>query len=128
MNREVFVPNYNAQNPPNSVYPGDVAFAFNAEAPAAGQASQQFALPNYTGFPENGRTVRWQTIFGTAPTSVSVLLQTAMVDADAQYATVDTSAATTGEARTVAGVRGKFIRAKVSAITGGSGITVQLLG
>jgi len=128
MNREVFVPNYNAQNPPNSVYPGDVAVAFNAEAPAAGQASQQFALPSYSGFPENGRTVRWQTIYGTAPTSVSVVLQTAMVDADTQYTTVDTSTATTGEARTVAGVRGKFIRAKVSAITGGSGVTVQVLG
>ncbi|MGH9780384.1 MAG: hypothetical protein ACRD33_01075, partial [Candidatus Acidiferrales bacterium] len=101
---------------------------FNAEAPAAGQASQQFALPSYSGFPENGRTIRWQTIFGSAPTSVSMVLQTAMVDADAQYTTVDTSTATTGEARTVAGVRGKFIRAKVSAITGGSGVTVQVLG
>jgi len=57
-----------------------------------------------------------------------VVLQTAMVDADTQYTTVDTSTATTGEARTVAGVRGKFIRAKVSAITGGSGVTVQVLG
>lgn len=122
------MPNYNAQNPPNSIYPGDVVFAFNAEAPAAGQASQQFALPSYSGFPENGRTIRWQTIFGTAPTSVSVVLQTAMVDADTQYATVDTSTATTGEARTVTGVRGNFVRAKVSAITGGSGVTVQLLG
>ncbi|MHB8526700.1 MAG: hypothetical protein ACYDD2_11155 [Candidatus Acidiferrales bacterium] len=122
------MPNYNAQNPPNSIYPGDVVFAFNAEAPAAGQASQQFALPNYSGFPENGRTIRWQTIFGTAPTSVSVVLQTAMTDSDAQYSTVDTSTATTGEARTIAGVRGNFMRAKVSAITGGSGVTVQLLG
>lgn len=122
------MPNYNAQNPPNSVYPGDVAFAFNTEAPAAGQASQQFALPSYFGFPENGRTIRWQTIFGTAPTSVSMVLQTAMIDSDAQYTTVDTSTVTAGEARTVTGVRGKFIRAKVSAITGGSGVTVQLLG
>ncbi|MHB8413353.1 MAG: hypothetical protein ACYDDI_15605 [Candidatus Acidiferrales bacterium] len=88
------MPNYNAQNPPNSIYPGDVVFAFNAEAPAAGQASQQFALPSYSGFPENSRTIRWQTIFGTAPTSVSVVLQTATIDSDAQYATVDTSTAT----------------------------------
>lgn len=122
------MPNYNAQNPPNSIHPGDVVFAFNAEAPAAGQTSQQFALPSYSGFPENGRTIRWQTIFGTAPTSVSVVLQTAMIDSDAQYATVDTSAAASGEARTIAGVRGNFVRAKVSAITGGSGVTVQLLG
>ena len=122
------MPAYNAQNPPNSIYPGDVALAYNSEAPAAGSASQQFALPNYSGFPENGRTVRWQTIFGTAPTSISVALQTAMNDADAQYTTIDTSTATAGEARTVSGVRGNFIRAKVSSISGGSGVTVQILG
>ncbi|MGH9744182.1 MAG: hypothetical protein ACRD51_17715 [Candidatus Acidiferrum sp.] len=122
------MPDYNAQNPPNSIYPGDVAAAFNSDSPTAGQASQQFALPNYSGFPENGRTIRWQTIFGAAPASVSVFLQTAMNDVDAQYATIDTSTATAGEARTITGVRGNFIRAKVSAISGGSGVTVQILG
>jgi hypothetical protein len=122
------MPNYNAQVPPYSIFPGDVAFAFNSEAPAAGQASQQFALPSYAGFPENGRTVRWQTTFGSAPSAVSIVLQSALSDSDAQYSTIDTSSATTGEARTVAGVRGNFLRAKVSSITGGSGVTVQVLG
>ncbi len=122
------MPDYNSQNPPNSIYPGDIALAFNAEAPAAGQSSQQFALPNYSGFPENGRTIRWQTIYGTAPTSVSVALQTAMSDVDAQYTTIDTSTATGGEARTVTAVCGNFIRAQVAAISGGSGVTVQILG
>jgi len=121
------MPNYNAQAPPYSISPGDVALAFNSEAPGAGQASQQFALPNYAGFPENGRTVRWQTIFGTAPSAVTVVLQTAMVDADSQYSTIDTSTATAGEARTITGVRGNFIRAKVSSITGGAGVIVQVL-
>ena len=51
-----------------------------------------------------------------------------MSDVDAQYATIDTSSATAGEARTVTGVRGNFIRAKISAVTGGSGVTVQILG
>jgi hypothetical protein len=122
------MPNYNAQVPPYSIFPGDVALAFNSEAPAAGQASQQFALPSYAGFPENGRSIRWQTIFGTAPSAVSVVLQTAMSDVDAQYTTIDTSTVTAGEARTVTGVRGSFIRAKISSITGGSGITIQVLG
>lgn len=121
------MPNYNAQVPPYSISPGDVALAFNSESPGAGQASQQFALPNYAGFPENGRTVRWHTIFGTAPSAVNVVLQTAIVDADAQYSTIDTSTATAGEARTITGVRGNFIRAKVSSITGGSGVIVQVL-
>lgn len=122
------MPNYNTQVPPYSIFPGDVALAFNAEAPAAGQSSQQFALPSYAGFPENGRTIRWQTIYGTSPSAISVALQTAMTDADAQYTTIDTSTATAGEARTVTGVRANFIRAKVSSITGGSGVTVQVLG
>lgn len=122
------MPNYNAQVPPYSVFPGDVALAFNAEVPAAGQSSQQFALPSYAGFPENGRTIRWQTVFGSSPSAVNVALQSAMIDSDAQYSTIDSSTATAGEARTVTGVRAKFIRAKVSSITGGSGVTVQILG
>ncbi|MGH9714080.1 MAG: hypothetical protein ACRD5M_12355 [Candidatus Acidiferrales bacterium] len=121
------MPNYNAQVPPYAISPGDVALAFNSEAPGAGQSSQQFALPNLAGFPENGRTVRWQTIFGTAPTAISVALQTAMIDADAQYSTIDSSTATAGEARAVTGVRANFIRAKVSSITGGAGVIVQVL-
>lgn len=122
------MPNYNVQVPPYSIFPGDVALAFNSEGPGAGQASQQFALPSYAGFPENGRTIRWQTIFGSAPSAVSVALQTAMSDSDAQYTTIDASTATAGEARTVTGVRGNFVRAKISSITGGSGVTVQVLG
>src|ERR1700723_373568 len=86
------MPNYNTQNPPYSIFPGDVAFAFNSEAPAAGQASQQFALPSYAGFPENGRTIRWQTSYATAPTSVQVQLQTAINDVDAQYSAPSTGA------------------------------------
>src|SRR5580692_3738784 len=103
------MPNYNAQNPPYSIFPGDVALAFNNEAPAAGQASQQFALPSYAGFPENGRTIRWQVSFATAPSAVTIQLQTAMNDVDAQYA-IPTGAA------------------KVTSITGGSGVTIQILG
>ena len=52
------MPNYNAQVPPYSIFLGDVTLAFNNESPAAGQSSQQFALPSHASFPENGRTVR----------------------------------------------------------------------
>jgi hypothetical protein len=125
---ETFMPNYNAQVPPYSIFPGDVALAFNSEAPATGQASQQFALPSYAGMPDNGRTIVWQTIYGTAPSAISVVLQSAMNDVDAQYATIDTSTATAGESRTVTNVRANFVRAKVSSITGGAGVVVQILG
>jgi hypothetical protein len=126
------MPNYNAQNPPYSVFPGDVALAFNAESPAAGQASQQFALPSYAGFPENGRTIRWQTSYATAPSAVQVQLQTAINDVDAQYSAPSTGAqnstTVTGDSQVVTGVRANFVRAKVISITGGSGVTVQILG
>jgi hypothetical protein len=127
------MPNYNAQNPPYSIFPDDVALAFNSEAPATGQASQQFALPSYAGFPENGRTIRWQVSFATAPSAVTIQLQTAMNDVDAQYA-IPTGAAnmttslTAGDNLVASGVRANFVRAKVTSITGGSGVTVQILG
>jgi hypothetical protein len=122
------MPNYNAQVPPYSIFPGDVALAFNNESPAAGQASQQFALPSYAGFPENGRTIRWQTIYGTSPSAVNVALETAMVDSNSEYTPIDSSSATAGEARTVTGVRANFVRVAVTSITGGSGVTVQVMG
>jgi hypothetical protein len=53
------MPNYNTQVLPYSIFPGDLALAFNHESPSAGQSSQQFSLPGYSGFPENGRTLRW---------------------------------------------------------------------
>ena len=73
-------------DPPDSIFPSDVALAFNNESPSAGQAIRQFALPSYSGFPENARTMRWQISFATAPSAVSVQLQTAMNDVGAQYA------------------------------------------
>jgi hypothetical protein len=127
------MPNYNAQNPPYSIFPGDVALAFNNETPGAGQASQQFALPSYAGFPENGRTIRWQVSFSAAPSAVTVQLQTAMNDVDAQYAiptgaTNMTTSLTAGDNLVASGVRANFVRAKVTSITGGAGVTVQILG
>jgi hypothetical protein len=120
------MPNYNSQNPPYAVFPGDVVSAFSNEAPGAGQASQQFTLADYSGFADQGRTVRWQTLFGTAPTAVSIMLQGALQDVDAEYFTLDTSTNTAGESRAVTTVRAKFLRAKVTSITGGSGVTVLL--
>jgi hypothetical protein len=71
--------------------------------------------------------VRWQTIFGTAPTAVNLILQGAMADIDAEYQTIDTSTAPAGEARTVSGVQAKFLRIKFVSSTGGSGLTAKLL-
>jgi hypothetical protein len=123
------MPSYQNVTPPISLMPGDVGFSFNNEAfPGSATAGSQFAIPSYAGQPDTGTAVRWQTIFGTAPTAVSLVLQGAMADVDAEYQTIDTAAGlTTGEARTVIGVQAKFLRIKFISSTGGSGLTAKLM-
>jgi len=122
------MPSYQNVTPPISLMPGDVGFSFNNEAfPGSATAGSQFAIPSYAGQPDTGTAVRWQTLFGTAPTAVSIVLQGAMADVDAEYQTIDTTTATTGEARTVTGVQAKFLRIKFNSSTGGAGLTAKLL-
>jgi hypothetical protein len=121
------MPTYTNTVPPISLFPGDVGFSFSSEAPANGTAGAQFALPEPAGFPNQGHTVRWQTIFASAPSAVSIALQAAAADVDAEYQTIDTTTQTAGEARTVANVRARFLRAVVTSSTGGSGFTVKIL-
>jgi hypothetical protein len=113
------MPNYQNAVPPRSLSPGDVGFSFNNETfPGSAQAGSQFALPSYAGQPNTGTAVRWQTIFGTAPTAVSLILQGAMADVDTEYQTIDTTTNTAGEARTVTGVQAQFLRIKFSSNRG----------
>jgi hypothetical protein len=122
------MPTYQNVVPPISLSSGDIGFSFNNEAfPAANTAGSQFALPSYTGLPDGGTSVRWQTIFGTNPTAVNTVLQAAMNDVDSEYQTIDTSTATAGEARTVANVQARFLRIKFVSSTGGSGLTAKIL-
>ena len=122
------MPAYSNTNPPYSLFPGDVGLSWNNEAfPADGTAGAQFAGPEPAGLPDQGHTVRWQTIFGTAPTAVNIRLQGAMADVDSEYADIDTSTALAGEARTVTGVRARFLRIKKVSSTGGAGLTAKML-
>jgi len=122
------MPAYSNSTPPFSLFPGDVGYSFNAEAfPTNGTAGAQFAIPEPAGFPDQGHTVRWQTIFGTAPSAVSLTLQGAAADVAAEYFAIDTSTATAGEARTVTGVRARFLRILVNLSTGGASLTAKML-
>lgn len=122
------MPSYQNLTPPISLMPGDVGFSFNNEAfPGSALAGSQFAVPSYAGQPDTGTAVRWQTLFGTAPTAVSLVLQGAMADVDTEYQTIDTTTNTAGEARTVTGVQAKFLRIKFNSSTGGSGLTAKLM-
>jgi hypothetical protein len=122
------MPVYQNASPPLSLFSGDVGFSFNNEAfPGAATSGTQFALPSFTGTNDPGTAVRWQTIFGTNPTAVSIILQGAMADVDAEYQQLDSSSAVTGEARTVTGVQAKFLRIRFVSSTGGTGLTAKIL-
>jgi len=122
------MPSYQNVTPPVSLFSGDVGFSFNNETfPGSAQAGSQFAIPSFTGLPDGGTSVRWQTIFGTAPTALSIALQGAMADIDSEYQTIDTTTNTAGEARTVTAVQAKFLRIKFTSSTGGSGLTAKIL-
>jgi len=122
------MPVYQNTLPPISLFSGDVGFSFNNETfPGAATSGSQFALPSYTGLPDSGTAVRWQTIFGTAPTAVNIVLQGAINDVDAEYQTLDTAALPAGEARTLANVQARFLRVRFVSSTGGTGLTVKIL-
>jgi len=121
------MPNYNAQNPPFALYPGDVVYAFNAESPAPPQASQQyaFAKPYGLGDPAAlGVDIR----YASAPTSVQVDIQVAIDDADANYNTVYSSTKTAGEHVNVVNLKGRFVRARLVSQSGGGAVTVEFVG
>ena len=122
------MPAYSNSTPPLSLFPGDVGYSFNAEAfPSANTAGAQFAIPEPSGLADQTHAVRWQTIFGTVPSAVNIRLQGAAADVDAEYGDLDTSTATAGEARTVTGVRAKFLRIKLVSSTGGASLTAKML-
>ena len=113
------MPSYANSPPPLSLSPGDVGFSFSSEAvPSSATAGSQFALARS---PLADFTVRWQTLFGVAPTAINVSLQGAMADVDAEYKDIDTSTNANGEAKTVTGVQAKFLRLRVNSSTVGSG-------
>jgi len=122
------MPAYSNATPPLSLFPGDVGFSFNAESfPADGTAGAQFAIPEPAGLADQTHAIRWQTIFGSAPVAINIRLQGAIADVDAEYSDLDTSTATTGEARTVTGVRARFLRIKKVTSTSGTSLTAKLL-
>ncbi len=124
------MPVYASSQPPLSLSSGEVGFSFSSEAvPAAATAGAQFALAFPGGHADSGRTVRWQTLFATAPTAINVSLQGALADVDSEYKDLDSSTNVNGEAKTVASVQARFLRIRVNSSTvgSGSGFTAKIL-
>lgn len=122
------MPAYSNTTPPISLFPGDVGYSFNAEAfPSTATAGSQFAIPEPAGLADQTHTVRWQTIFATAPTAINIRLQGSSADVDSEYTDLDISTSATGEGRLVAGIRARFLRIKLMSSSGGAGLTAKLL-
>ena len=92
------------------------------ETLAAG-ASQAFAVPDYAGENDNGKTITWRTSYPSPPSGVTMQLQAAMFDVEAQYKTIDSSTTTSGEMRSLNLRVYRFLRVNCVGPTGGSSPT-----
>lgn len=80
-----------------------------------------YSLPNTAG--KQPWTIVWTTSYAVAPGAVSLQLQGALNDVDAEYAVLDTSTAVGGEMRHVAGIAVRFIRVRQVSRTGATAHT-----
>ncbi len=97
---------------------------FDADSTAAPVNAPGVFIPHAGHYQKD--SAMWRTAFAVAPSAVNIVLQVAQNDVDAEYVTIDTSTATAGESRSVAGTLSfNFIRARVVSRTGGSGVTVE---
>lgn len=103
-----------------ALQPGDELYLFNAETPAAPQASIAFAR----GYSPSGDDagVTFQILFAAAPTD-SLVIQGSNIDSDADYETLYTSTSKQQDAYTDTG-RWAFYRAKLVSQTAGGAVTV----
>src|SRR5581483_8623766 len=94
--------------------------------PANGTAGRQFAVRAFAGLNQNSPAVTWETKTGGTVSAISVQLQGAIRDHDADYATIDTSTATGGEVRTVAlgQNRWNFLRIRLNTSTNTNGTII----
>jgi hypothetical protein len=90
-------------------------------APVAGSA---FAIGSFAGLNSNGRTIAWATEFPSQPASVTMYLEAAIENLDAQYLILDTSTNPAGDLRYVDVTKFNFVRIKVSAFSGGTAPSV----
>jgi hypothetical protein len=75
-----------------------------------------FAMPAKAG------PLQWQTLFGTAPASCNIVLEMSLDGVN--WDIMDTSTAVGGEMRTFSSIGARQVRARITAISGGSTTTV----
>lgn len=137
------MPAYTSTLPVVALYSGNLGYSFGSSnnyssntnvpnatstgeaIPTTSTAGRQFAIPEtVNGLSDGPCAITWQTVITGSPTAVSVGLQLASVDADAQYQTVDTSTNTSGEIRTYGATAARFVRLIVNSSAGGTTPTI----
>jgi len=98
---------------------GVVALLFDAATVGVGVTSEVKALPSGAG------TIVWQTFFDVAPGAITIDLEFSLDNI--HWDAVDSTTVVAGEVRTFATVGGRFVRAKNTAVAGGSKMTVNIL-
>ena len=104
-----------------SLSEGIQTLAFNALQTTSATVSEPFAVPPGKG--SLGRAITWQASYAVAPGAVSLNLQGAFNDVEAEYAILDTSTAVGGETKTVLNCTYRFVRTKQVSRTGDTAYT-----
>lgn len=134
----------NNYNPPNSLAENDIGYSFGTYDPLAdvetvepaanlvlGFAGLAFAIPSRRPVGDSGRTITFDYTFTAAPSAITVELQGAMRNIDYDFRKIADQATftTTPNSQTVTGVRFRFLRLKITALTlgGGAGIIGRIL-
>jgi hypothetical protein len=148
------MPAYETTQPPQSLYPGDIFYAFGSvirpgpsvasgqppfttgdptitevgETIGAARASERCALSQPQAASESGgRAITWEAEFDAVPTAATMTLEGAMRDVDAEYVTLDTNAVigvVATKSKMTYGVRQLFLRLRLTAVTAGPATTM----
>lgn len=87
--------------------------------PSSATAGLQFAVSPATNASNNQRGVTWFTQYTGSPSTVTMNLQGSDIDQDSYYTTIDSSANSAGESRSLSNVNYSFLRIQ-AASTGGT--------
>jgi hypothetical protein len=115
--------------PPTALWPGEFAYLFNAESPAAPQASDRVAIGNKDmNYPAS---ISVEVQFSAAPGAFELDVQDADTDADAYYQNVSggqltaVSAAFTGRIELVP-IKGRFLRVRLASLDNAVQVTARV--
>ncbi len=94
--------------------------------PTTATAGTAFALPDAPyGSDRQGRDIWWQFAVSQAAGALTVALQGAPTDTEADYVTLDSSTTAAGDTKVTTGVNNPFLRLKITAVTVTNGVGIH---